>query len=74
MPPGRPATTGRASAELIVLHARRTCYLALRGRLREPIWRLFGRRTRPLMYENGALDPSASAIEHDDAAALPITR
>lgn len=35
-----------------------------------PIWRLFGRRTRPLMYENGALDPSASAIEHDDAAAI----
>jgi hypothetical protein len=35
-----------------------------------PIWRLFGRRTRPLMYENGALDPSASAIEHDGAAAI----
>ena len=33
-----------------------------------PIWRLFGRRTRPLMYESGALDPSASAIKHDDAA------
>jgi len=41
-----------------------------------PIWRLFGRRTRPLMYENGASDPSACAIEHDDAAtsSLPITR
>jgi len=33
-----------------------------------PVWRLFGRRTRPLKYENGALDPSASAIEHDTAA------
>jgi hypothetical protein len=34
-----------------------------------PIWRLFGRRTRPLMHESSALGPSACAIEHGDVAA-----
>jgi len=38
-----------------------------------PIWRLFGRRTRPLMHEGSALGPSACAIEHGDAADYAMT-